>query len=194
MTSIGTKRRRRVRVIHPDLLRVIREDLATGASAPAVSKALQERMERDDLDYRMPSERTIRNIAREMARDDSGEWRLDDADPATVHLVLRILRVVVTHTGGRVSGFTKREAQLLPVIYQAANFEGKPRYSAWQTYLWVRFYLSWAVREQDAGDVVLALAALAESGPWPITHKARIDRVFNAVAGWLPPELSEVKS
>jgi hypothetical protein len=171
------------------VLRAIHADLATGASAGKVLQALSQRQARGELPaHAIPSARTISNIASEMRRDDSGPWTLDDADSATVRLLLRALRVIVPHTGGRIQGFTRREARLFPVIYRAT----KPRYSAWQVFLWTRWYLSWVQTEQDAQDVMLALAALTDSGAWPITQWPRIERVFKAVVGWLPPEALEV--
>lgn len=189
--ALVRSKRRRTRRLDPAVLRAIREAVMTGASAPAVRATLEAMRDREQLptDVYLPSDRTISSIAREMQRDESGPWSPEDADPTTVQLLLQALHIVIVQTEGRVAGFTKREAQLLPVFHAAAH----PRYSPWQAYLWTRWYLSWVRSAQDAQDVMLTLAALQESGRWPITRWPAIERVFASVSGWLPPEMLEVQ-
>ena len=116
MTNIRTKRRR-VRQTSPAILRAIREELLTGASAPEVFRALRKREEEGEFgDDLVPSDRTISNIAREGARDVSGTWGLADGDTATVGLVLGVLAEVVRRTEGDVTSLTKQEARLIPII------------------------------------------------------------------------------
>ncbi|MBA3688117.1 MAG: hypothetical protein H0W81_04745 [Chloroflexi bacterium] len=203
MAALRTNSRRRVRKVHPDVLRAIHQDLLTGASAPDVVEALSQRQLRGELpDHAIPSARTVSNIAREMRTDDSGEWTMNDAEPATVNLVLRILQAVVQSTEGRIASLTKRQARLLPVIHAAV--EG--RFTLYQTYLWARFYIAWVRTEQDARDVALAFATMT-GGKWPITELSdgprglwpaltlpAVERVLNAAEGWLLPEMLEVQS
>jgi hypothetical protein len=196
MTGIRSKRRR-VRNQDPEVLRAIRGALMTGASAPEVVRALTTRQANGEFPAgSIPSARTVSAIARESDVDESGPWHLTDADPATVSLVLLVLAEVVRRTEGRVASLTQSQARLLPVIYRAME----PRWTklpsdearAWQAYVWTRFYLSWVRRDQDAEDVALLFAAMQSNGRWPITRWFQIDRVSNAVGGWLPPELVEV--
>ena len=153
----------------------------------------------------MPSLRTISNIAREMRTDDADAepWRIADADPRTVALVLRVLAEVTRRTGGRVATLTRAEAGLVPVIHAAmeARWSRAPEDGqAWQTYVWTRFYLSWVRTDQDERDVALLFAAL-QGGKWPVTQWFQINRVLDAAracsmqraSGWLPAELMEVE-
>ena len=140
-------------------------------------------------DAHIPSERTISNIARDMRPEDVGQWRMRDADSATVGLVLRTLHEVCHRTEGRVTSLTRAEAQVIPAISAALD----PRSSklgaadsAWQTYTWTRFYLSWVRSDQDEEDVALLFASMhTGGGETPITAVDRIDRAYNAAIEWL---------
>jgi hypothetical protein len=184
MTTVRSKRRR-VRQVRPEVLRAVREALITGASAPQVVQELQSRFDEDDI----PSERTISNIRREVSSDDSGLWRIEDADPATVAVVLDVLHDVVVRTEGRIGSLTKAEARVLPVIRRATE----KRFNRWQAYLWTRWYLAWVRTEQDAADMALLLAAMQADGPWPLPRWWPIERVIKAATGWLPPEFLGVQ-
>lgn len=137
MAVIRTKRRR-VRNVHPQVLRAIHDDLLTGASARQVRTSLHERYERGELppDAEIPSERTIGNIARDIRRDDSPAWRIEDADPAEVWPVLDTLLEVMVRSERRVTALTQIEARLVTNV-RAAD----PRLDPWQAYSWVRWYL-----------------------------------------------------
>jgi hypothetical protein len=191
-----TGNRRRTRKIRPDVMRAIHEGLLEHSSPAQVRSDLLGRRRLPEAV--VPSVRTISDIAREMRGDDSGVWRLEDTDALSAKLMMRMLNAIVRGTEGRITSFTRREAQLLPVVFRA----GRPRYSYWQSYIWTRFYLSWVRNEQDAQDVLLALAAPPENslditsgtgndkhvihkrGSWPLTLQARLHRVFDALATW----------
>lgn len=197
MSEVRTKRRR-VRQVPTDVLRAIREELLTGASAPEVVRALSRRQANGEFELgSIPSDRTVSNIAREMRLDDSSVWQISDGSPDTVGFVLRVLVEVVRRTKGRVASLTQAEAALLPVM----NKVMEPRWTklpssdarAWQAYVWTRFYLSWVRSEADARDATLLFAGMQEDGPWPITRLLEIERVSKAAAGWLPADLVEAK-
>jgi hypothetical protein len=164
-----------------------------------VYRALQRRADRKQFPHdNIPSERTISNIAREVrSTDESGAWRITDADPATVRTVLNVLAEVVRRTEGRITSLTREEAALIPTVRRAmsARWTKLPEPGRrWQTYVWTRFYLAWVQSERDAEDVALFFAFLQENGKIPLPIWARrIERVNAAAAGWLPAELTEVK-
>jgi len=194
MSAMRTKRRR-VRNIPPDVLRAIHQELLTGASARQVYRAISNNK---DLDAdAIPSERTIVNIAREARPpDESGLWKVRDADPSTVEIVLSVLREAAYRTDGRVTSLTRTEARVIPVIWRAMaplRMKRDPDEShAWRTYVWTRAYLSWARHDEDEEDFALVLAML-DAVAWrrpPATQQA-IDRVLGVLNGWLPPEVSE---
>jgi hypothetical protein len=82
---------------------------------------------------------------------------------------------------------TKAEAKLIPAVYSATA----RRFGLWHVYVFARFYLTWVRSERDAQDVVTFLAAYQEDDRYPITAMPSIERVTNALAGWLPPEVNE---
>jgi head-tail adaptor len=137
MTVLRTKRRR-VRNVRPDVLRAIHDDLLTGASAKQVHAALKERYERGELSAgaEIPSERTIVNIARDIQRDDSPAWRIENAQPAEVWPVLDTFLEVYQRSAGRVTSLTETEARLVANV-RAAN----PKLGPWQAFSWARWYL-----------------------------------------------------
>jgi hypothetical protein len=196
MAEIRTKRRR-VRQVHPTVLQAIHEALLTGASAPQVVRSLSELQ----MDGRLPagaipSERTVSNIAREMRGDDSAGWRLDDGEPETVALLLRVLGEVTRRSGGSVTSLTKAEAHLIPLIHRATahRFRELPEASRdWQSYVWSRFYIAWVRSDDDARDVALLCATLQSDEAMPASIWLRhIERVNTAMDGWLPSEMREV--
>jgi hypothetical protein len=200
MTGVRTKRRR-VRNIRPEVLQALREGLISGASAPQVHAALLERFPA----AMVPSDRTISNIAREIQRDDAeGPWRLEDADPDAVATVLAVLREVATRTEGRVTSLSQSEARLIPTMYRAldasqgrweAKAGGVPieRTRDWHTYVWTRFYLSWVRSAEDEQDFALLLAVLQREGRYPLPIWSRVERVNDALNGWLPSDITEMR-
>lgn len=186
MTTETRTIRRRVRSVRPDVLQAIREMLLTGSSAPQVYAALSDRFPADSL----PSDRTISNIAREMRTDDSGEWSVDDTDPATVGAVLRVLLDVVRRSRGGVTRLTRAEARLVPIMLAAlAESAHPPKAIEWHAYLWARFYLTWVRRPEDGAAVTLLLAAMSSDGRLPMTSWPAIEHANAALNGWLPVEL-----
>ena len=160
-----------------------------------MANALSERQRDGELAGEIPSVRTISNIRREMPHD-GDKWRLQDADPATVDVVLRTLHEVCIRSEGRVTSLTRAEAHLIPIIDKAlaprwAKLPGAGR--AWQAYVWTRFYLTWVKFDQDEEDVALLFASMhTGGGRTPINAAFQIRRAYNAAIGWLPPELVEI--
>ena len=195
MSNIRTKRRR-VRQTSPEVLKAIHDAAIAGASAPEIVRALTRRQKAGEFgDTPIPSERTVSNVAREVAPDDSGPWGISDADPATISLVLEVLAEVVRRTEGDVAALTRRQARLIPVVYRAME----PRWTklpdgarAWQSYVWTRFCLSWSRSERDEQEIALLMAAMQSDGKWPLPAWQPIERVSAAATGWLPSELVEV--
>jgi hypothetical protein len=191
-------KRRRVRNVRPEVLRAIHQELLTGSSSPQVYRALEDLQHEGSLPQgSIPSERTISNIAKEMRTDASGAWTLADADARTVALVLHVLAEVARRTEGRITSLTRAEAALIPVMYRATSGwlrKLSPSGRFWQSYVGTRFYLSWVRTDRDAHDATLLYAALLSKGKWPPqTWLRHIERVNDAMGGWLPPELSEVE-
>ena len=195
MNDVRT-RRRRVRQVHPEVLTAIRQALLTGASAPQVVRALSEMQRAGKVPAgSIPSERTVSNIAREMRQDESEAWSLVDGTPESVTVVLEVLAEVVGRTEGRVTSLTKEQAALVPLMYAAMAQRFRDWGDArrrWQAYVWTRFYLSWVRSEADARDAALLLAAMQTDDPWPANAWRNIERVNDAMAGWLPPDMREV--
>jgi hypothetical protein len=181
------KLRRRVRQQHPAVLRRIKEAVIEGASAPMIERELQELQMHGKLpaDAPIPSTRTIVNIARDLRRDESEPWTLEDSPPSEAALVLRVLSAAARKTRGRVSFLTKREAHVA-AIYLAVRpgIEGGPPIaSAWRAYVSAREYLSLIDRGDDLSEEHLDLI-----------DRSRIDEGLVYEAGALHPTLKEERS
>ena len=57
-----------------------------------------------------------------------------------------------------------------------------------------RFYLSWARAAQDEEDLAVFFASMQEEGQVADTAWPRIERVNQAIAGWLPDDLKEMRN
>ena len=143
----------------------MRELLATGASAREVEAAIARRQAEGELPgLTPPSQSTIKNIAREMTRDDSAVWTLEESAPEEARLVLQVIRAVAIKSRGRVKHLTKREAHLA-AVYLAARpgVEGLPSHErAWRAYVGARAYLAQVNRGEDLAPIHLDLADIAE--------------------------------
>ena len=142
------------------MLAAIRELLATGASAREVTQAIARRQAEGQLGgLAAPSESTVKSIAREMVRDDSDPWTLEDATPPNVRPVLTILSAVSRASHGRIRHLTRREAQLA-AVFLAMRPE---RVNApWHAYVQAREYLAAANRGEDLSRIELDLFDMAE--------------------------------
>jgi hypothetical protein len=150
------------------MLNAVRELLASGSSAPEVEKALYRRQAEGDMEgMPVPSPSTIKSIGREMARDDSPTWTLEDASPESVGLTLRVLFAVRQRSHGRIRELTRREAHLATVYLAArpgieggswANRDTK----AWEAFVAARSYLAQLNRGDDVAADHAALAQEAE--------------------------------
>jgi hypothetical protein len=140
--------------------------LATGASSKEVEQAIARRQAQGELhQLPIPSESTIKSIAREMTRDDSAMWTLEDATPTDAPLVLRVLSAVAHESRGRVRHLTKREAHLSAVYLAARPGIAGGSYRAghaWRAYVRARAYLAKVNRGEDLSAEHLELADLAE--------------------------------
>jgi hypothetical protein len=163
------RQRRRARTFAPEMLEAVREALATGASSTEVVQAIARRQADGELHHgdqplAAPSESTVKSIAREMTRDDSAAWTLEDASPEEARLVLRVLSAVANKSRGRVKHLTKREAHLA-AVYLAVRpgVDGFPPHGrAWAAYVSARVYLARLNRGEDLADEHLHLQGIAE--------------------------------
>jgi len=170
------RQRRRARTFAPEMLDAVREALAAGASAREVEDAIGRRQDRGELlsterdadgqrlPLPTPSQSTIKNIAREMTRDDSATWTLEDSSPDEARLVLRVLSAVDRKSSGRVRHLTKREAHLAAVYLTVRpGTDGWPEQEqAWAAYVGARAYLTQLNRGEDLAREHLRLHDFAE--------------------------------
>lgn len=166
---MALRQRRRARTFAPEMLDAVREALASGASAREVVQAIARMQAKGQLHdggapLATPSESTVKNIAREMVRDESAAWTLADSDPASAVLVLRVLGAVVAKSRGRIRHLTRREAQLAAVFLATRpGIDGTPRdQQAWKAYVRARSYIALLNRGDDPSEAHLELATFAE--------------------------------
>lgn len=106
----------------------------------------------------MPVERTIKKYVAEAKRSsevDADPWRIEDADPADVAAVVRVIAAVVERTGGRVRGVSKQEAKLIVRINAAVpSATPTPRLDPWDTYRLARRLIA---SPEDEAEILLYL-------------------------------------
>ena len=124
----------------PEILRSVSEGLLAGSSATDVRERVAERFGEEAT----PSLGAIQDIARDLERDDSPAWTLEDATPQEVLAVLATLREVEKRSGGRIRHLTRRD--------QAAGHD------PWAAYVAARGYLALANQREDLTQETLALA------------------------------------
>jgi len=164
----------------PEILRFVSEGLLAGSSATKVRQWVAERFGEEAT----PSLGAIQDIARDLERDDSPAWTLEDATPQDVLAVLATLREVEKRSGGRIRHLTRREARLA-AIYQAAGND------PWAAYVAARGYLALANRGEDLTQETLGLARSTgeEVSPAPAD-----DLDVDYPAGMIDPFVKKVTS
>jgi len=138
------------------MLVAVRELLATGASAREVVQAIARRQADGELDgLSVPSESTVKAIAREQPTDEE-HWTLgDSADAVQAGFILRVLSAVQRKSHGRVRHLSKREAQIAAVIL--GLYEQPTEDAAWRAYVRAREYLAAMNRGDDPAAIHLGL-------------------------------------
>lgn len=138
------------------MLSAVRELLSSGASAREVVQAIARQQSSGALDgLAVPSESTVKSIAREMPRD-ADSWTLEDsADAIQAGLILRVLSAVQRKSHGRVRHLTKREASIAAVIL--GLYEHPTEDAAWRAYVRAREYMAAMYRGDDPAAIHLGL-------------------------------------
>lgn len=150
------RQRRRSRTFAPEMLSAVREHLVSGASAREVVQAIARSQAKGALEgLAVPSESTVKNMAREMPRDDD-TWTLEDsADSVQAGLILRVLSAVQRKSHGRVRHLTKREARIAAVIL--GLYDQPTETAAWRAYVRAREYMAAMYRGEDPAALHLGL-------------------------------------
>ena len=164
----------------PEILRSVSEGLLAGSSATDVRERVAERFGEEAT----PSLGAIQDIARDLERDDSPAWTLEDATPQEVLAVLATLREVEKRSGGRIRHLTRREARLA-AIYQAAGHD------PWAAYVAARGYLALASQAEDLTQETLALARSTDE---EVSPEPADDLDVDYPAGMIDPFVKKVTS
>lgn len=170
-----TKRQRRRR-IDPDIMEAIEDMAAKGIGGAAITRAL----EKDGrFAGRVPSERTVQNVVRELSPPDPSEsWSLADAaDGEEAAMVLPVLAAVIRASAGKVSMVTRSEADWIVKLSRVAG-----DLPAWALYRLAGKYQRCQVsgRPTRALDILVAFAPWRGSGAWERYGSALADELLSA--------------
>ena len=138
------------------MLAAVRESLATGASAREVVQSIARQQVAGLLPgMAVPSESTVKAIAREVPKD-ADTWTLEDStDSVQAGLTLRVLSAVQRKSHGRVRHLTTREARIAAVIL---GLHARPTEElAWRAYVRAREYIASVHRGDDPAAIHLGL-------------------------------------
>jgi hypothetical protein len=148
-------RRKGVRDMDGDVQAEIQNLALAGWGATQIGKHLDAQ---EQFLGRVPPLRTIqRMVADVQTRDSSGAWRVPEADPTEVRLLLDTLAAVIERSQGRITGLTKAEAGLVVRIHQAA-----PELELINVWLLARVYRGREARDEPTAD----LDAMLAFAPW----------------------------
>lgn len=166
---------RRRSYLDADVEQEIRLLALQDANAPEIRRTLEQNAKIKD---RLPTERTIYRIVREMRpADPSGPWSPATADPQEAALVLDVLRAAIIETQGRTQGFTNAEAEQVVRLRTM-----RPDLPAYEAFILARDYLARRANQQPTDD----LDSYLVFAPWqgPDAAEAYADAIAQ---GWAQP-------